>query len=1120
MAGESTNRSIKIFINGKEIENTAGSIRSAYSKVNNELSKLEIGSEAYNKKLAELRQLGTVLDDHAARMRRVQQASSFMDNFASALGVMSGAQLMTSAISKLGNEFNAGVEDLKNYSSNLAELADVVGLTDDQIAGFEERAQSLTNVTLEGGQSIKTASGDLLEAFKRIAGFDEMLAKTPGALEAVTEQAIILARASGTDLNTSVETVLTMMGQFNLEAAESTRIINALAAGGKAGSVETDQLAETIKRFGPVAKNMNVSLEESVGLMEAMGTSKIPLEKIGTGLRNVLINVSTAASLPKEAIESLKQYGVDLNIITNNALPLTERLTELSKIMNDNTALTNVFGTENIAVAAHLLQNVKSVEQFTEKVTGTNAAMDSANTRSKSFAVTMQDMKVTWDNIRLTAVKFLVEAALPFVKWILVAMQALAALPKFIMDNRVELGLLAIAMISFNAQAIAAGINSLRLAAVEKGRAIVTNAVTIAQRLLNAAMSANPIGLVITAVALLAAGFVALYNRSEKVRAGVAGLAAVAKEAFGIIKESVQAFVTGWQKLKSGDITGALSDFGKGIAVANPISLAINQGKRLGSAFSKGYADSLAAEKLKVPDVITKPPGGGTPPKPPKPPTPPGGIPPEVKDDREKEKKELEAHLAQLREIVRKHQVDLAKAGADDTEKGLIAIKEKYAKEISEATELEKKGSAEAREIRLNLERLMAGEIAEYKEKARKQLEEKLVDGQKSELQKIRDGYKDKFALIYELENNGILTRQEAADKTVALTDKMNKDIMQNMQESALKLAASNQADKLARIQAEVKYEDDRLNLLGTTQEKTLAAVNKQYDDLIQAAKKAGMDQLTIDTLLGEQRKALILAQLGEIQNALGAMSSAFGSLGDAIGQMIDHGGKKMEGWIGFQKLLAIAQVAFDTAKAISGIIAAATKSTTWYEAVIGIVAGVASVLTNMAKAKALLSTPTPKYQQKKGGGYHDVLGADDNKRYRAEQLGVVPTGMLPSHPVTILASEEGGEYFVSNPDMKKPAIASLVAQIDNISKGRSVGVRQMVDGGYSSSGGTAVQANGGGNQLMNMMMIAITDNTKTNKALLKKIEEGIPAMVGNQATVDIFENFRKLNASAGGTLG
>ena len=1127
MAADTT-RSVKIFINGKEIENTMKSIRSEYSKTSAELNHLTVGSEEYNKKIEELKSLGSILDEHAGKLKRVGEASSFMSNMGSALGVMTGAQLLSEGIMKLGNEFSAGVEDLKSYSTNLAEMADVMELTQDEIKDFEARAQSLTTVTLGSGQSIKTSSGDILEAFKLVAGAMPALKDVEGGLESVTQSALVLSRASGEDLATSVNTLTTVMGQYGASAEEAERIINALAAGSKVGAAETTDVAESMKVFGVVAANSNVTIEESVGLIETLASKQIKGAEAGTQLRNILLQMSAVDIMPEKGRKALEAFGVNLDVLSDKSLSMEVRLKELAKTGGDNVAMVAAFGKENAVAAATLAQNTGLFKEFAAGVTDTTAAYDSATTKSQSFAVAMADMKVQWENIRLAGTKFIVEAATPMLAWVGAILSGLAALPKWIYDNRTSLIALGVAIAAFNAEAALAAANSLRLAAVEKARLIVTNATTVAQRVLNTVMRANPIGLIISAVALLVAGFTALYNRSATVRAGIAGLGAVAKEVFKIIKEAVQAFASGWSKLKDGDISGALSDFGKGIVKSNPLGIAISEGKRLGQAFSKGYKESLASEKLSTPkikaaktDPIPNLNGsadnnigvGGD-----------GNKDKSKKSRMDQEEKDLEKHLANLREIQAKHEADLAKAQASDTDKGIIAIQEKYRKEIEEATKLQEKGVKEAGEIRINLERLRDKEIEEYRDKARKEMLDKIDVANKSEADNIRAGYEEKFAVLREMEDAGLISMDEASAKRLEIQTKLNDDLNALAKKQAEEKARQDEEAKAkaeAHAQAlqeiEQKYQDEKLKVLGTTFEQVLAAVNKQYDDLLEAAKAAGVKQEELDRLNSERRKALVVAQLGEFQRATGMMGSAFGELGDAVGQVIDQSGKKMEGWIIFQKALAIAEIAFNTAKAIASIIAAATKSTTWYEALAGIVSGVAAVLTNMAKAKALLSTPTPKYQQKRKGGYTDVMGADDGRIYHAEQLGVVGTGMLPGHPVTILASEDGPEYFVSNPDLKKPSIRRLVADIDRISKGGSERVAyQMRSGGYTEMSSPTTHSI----STTDLLMELIIENTKAVKALNQNIEKGIYSRIDNLTTVDIFERFRKLNASAGGTLG
>lgn len=65
--------------------------------------------------------------------------------------------------------------------------------------------------------------------------------------------------------------------------------------------------------------------------------------------------------------------------------------------------------------------------------------------------------------------------------------------------------------------------------------AVATRAVTIAQWALNVAMRANPIGIVITAITLLVAGFIIAYNRSERFRAIVQRVWAQLKAGVAVI---------------------------------------------------------------------------------------------------------------------------------------------------------------------------------------------------------------------------------------------------------------------------------------------------------------------------------------------------------------------------------------------------------------------------------------------------------------------------------------------------------------------------------------------------------------------------------------------------------
>lgn len=102
--------------------------------------------------------------------------------------------------------------------------------------------------------------------------------------------------------------------------------------------------------------------------------------------------------------------------------------------------------------------------------------------------------------------------------------------------------------------------------------AVATKAVAAAQWLLNAAMHANPIGLIIAGVALLAAGFVLLYKKCEPFRNFINGIGSAIKKGFLAAVEWFKALPE-----KLGAVFSTIGEFFKNnwklilLALVNPI---------------------------------------------------------------------------------------------------------------------------------------------------------------------------------------------------------------------------------------------------------------------------------------------------------------------------------------------------------------------------------------------------------------------------------------------------------------------------------------------------------------------------------------------------------------------
>lgn len=99
-------------------------------------------------------------------------------------------------------------------------------------------------------------------------------------------------------------------------------------------------------------------------------------------------------------------------------------------------------------------------------------------------------------------------------------------------------------------------------ALAQKGQAAATAVLTGAQGALNAVMAANPILLVVVAIAALAAGLVLAYNKSETFRDLVDKAGDVAQAAFELVVDAIGDVVDKGQALieKAKDIPGGFSD--------------------------------------------------------------------------------------------------------------------------------------------------------------------------------------------------------------------------------------------------------------------------------------------------------------------------------------------------------------------------------------------------------------------------------------------------------------------------------------------------------------------------------------------------------------------------------
>lgn len=416
----------------------------------------------------------------------------------------------------VGALFSMAIQNNIAYNDSLASLSAITGATGNELVVLEDKVLGLAKKT-------STSGSDIAKAFEVVGSAKPELLESADALAAVTDSVITLSKASRLDLETSALALTDVMNQFNLAADQSNRTINVLAAGAKFGAAAIPLVKDSIVQFGTAAKAANVSVEQSVALVETLADKGIKGAEAGTKLRNVLSNMNAVQALPKKALDQLKKFGVDTDLVADKNVDFGLRLKELAKIAKDPVAMVKVFGKENNIAAGIVLNNIERYEELNKKLTGTTAASQQAAIQTNTLQFALGAIKTaflnttTATNSNNTALD-LVKDTLKFVAKHMdlvvgagvILMGVYGALKTITIGTRV-------AMVAYN---IVLGVQAALNGTLTKK--IVTNtvalqgykvaaflsataakAMTAAQWLLNIAMDANPIGLIIIAIAAL-----------------------------------------------------------------------------------------------------------------------------------------------------------------------------------------------------------------------------------------------------------------------------------------------------------------------------------------------------------------------------------------------------------------------------------------------------------------------------------------------------------------------------------------------------------------------------------------------------------------------------------------
>ena len=400
---------------------------------------------------------------------------------------------LTAPITALGAiSFNV----FKNFEAEMAKVQAVSGATAEEFESLSKNAKDLGASTMFSAREVAT----LQTEFAKLGFTAKEITKVTGAT-------LALAQASGTDLARAAEVAGSTLRAFGMDASETGRVTDVMAMSFSSSALDMETFAESMKFVAPVAKSAGMSLEETSAMLAVLANAGIKGSQAGTALRRIISEIGATGKPTAQALQDLAAQGLNL----------ADAKDEVGRSAQ-SALLVLAEGVNQIAPTTQALQNSAGAAKEMADIMG-----DTAFGASKRLESAMEGLGISIGEIVAVAVVPLIEgfASLasklnnlnPSAKRFAVVIASLAA---------------AAGPLLFITGGMVRNFRFLRIAVMRSTTS--KKAAAVAMRVLNLAMKANPIGLVITAVTALAGAFFLLNRRQKETKEINKGLSDGAKE--------------------------------------------------------------------------------------------------------------------------------------------------------------------------------------------------------------------------------------------------------------------------------------------------------------------------------------------------------------------------------------------------------------------------------------------------------------------------------------------------------------------------------------------------------------------------------------------------------------
>ena len=511
-----------------ETKEKLATLNTAAEQANTALANGEISKEQYDalqREIVEteqdLKNLETQANQSATAVQKIaatgEKFKTVGDNISSA-----GQKLIpvTAGVTALGT---ASVTTAANFESSMSQVQATMGITKDSMSKVNGQSvntmDTLSKLAKKMGAETAFSASECAEAlnYLALAGYDteQMCNTLPTVLNLAAAGDIALADAS--------DMVTDAMSALGMGVDEAETMVDQMAKTASTTNTSVAQLGEGILTIGATAKSIKGGTAELNTALGILANNGIKGAEGGTHLRNIILSLQNPTDKAAAQMEAL---GVSVYDSEGNMRSMNDILGDLNKSMDGMTSAekSNIIGTifnkTDLSSVNALLANTGSTwDDLQQKITASGgAAQQMADTQLDNLQGQITILKSALEGLAISFGELLMPAIKQIVGWVQKFVDWLNGLSEGTKKTVVTIALLAAALgpVLIVIGKVISAVGTIMTVVPKIARVI--NTVKGAFAALNTTMLANPIVLIIAAIAALVAAFIYLWNNCDGFR--------------------------------------------------------------------------------------------------------------------------------------------------------------------------------------------------------------------------------------------------------------------------------------------------------------------------------------------------------------------------------------------------------------------------------------------------------------------------------------------------------------------------------------------------------------------------------------------------------------------------